>query len=309
MLVPVYADGDARRRQGHDQPAHAAEPRHAHRRGRPRACCAAGRRRSAASRRTSATRRWCRRAPPAIVEQLHVRATLDRVAQGPAARRALRARLGRRAGGVPRAAGASPGGDSPRWSTAARQRMRLAGMSDEQIALVESERQRAAALHDRRADRRRRRRADGARGHDGDAGRDAVPHQRPRHRLGERRGAGEPGGAGAARRAGRGAHARRCRAQCSSGKVQALLPEVNAATRTLQGARRARQSRRPAGAGHVRRRCSSCDTRAEKVLLVPTEAVIQTGKRNVVMLAEDDGTFRRSTSSRLESAADRDRTG
>ena len=30
------------------------------------------------------------------------------------------------------------------------------------------------------------------------------------------------------------------------------------------------------------------DTRAEKALLVPTEAVIQTGKRTVVMLAEDE---------------------
>jgi Cu(I)/Ag(I) efflux system membrane fusion protein len=34
------------------------------------------------------------------------------------------------------------------------------------------------------------------------------------------------------------------------------------------------------------------DMRAEKVLLVPTEAVIQTGKRTVVMLAEENGRFR-----------------
>jgi Cu(I)/Ag(I) efflux system membrane fusion protein len=34
------------------------------------------------------------------------------------------------------------------------------------------------------------------------------------------------------------------------------------------------------------------DTRAEKALLIPTEAVIQTGKRTVVMLAEEDGRFR-----------------
>ena len=32
--------------------------------------------------------------------------------------------------------------------------------------------------------------------------------------------------------------------------------------------------------------------RAEKALLVPTEAVIQTGRRTVVMLAEEDGRFR-----------------
>ena len=34
------------------------------------------------------------------------------------------------------------------------------------------------------------------------------------------------------------------------------------------------------------------DTRAEKSLLIPTEAVIQTGTRTVVMLAEDNGAFR-----------------
>ena len=34
------------------------------------------------------------------------------------------------------------------------------------------------------------------------------------------------------------------------------------------------------------------DARAEKVLLIPTEAVIQTGKRTVVMLAEENGGFR-----------------
>jgi multidrug efflux pump subunit AcrA (membrane-fusion protein) len=34
------------------------------------------------------------------------------------------------------------------------------------------------------------------------------------------------------------------------------------------------------------------DMRAEKSLLIPTEAVIQTGKRVVVMLAEDKGKFR-----------------
>jgi len=34
------------------------------------------------------------------------------------------------------------------------------------------------------------------------------------------------------------------------------------------------------------------DMRAEKALLIPTEAVIQTGKRTVVLLAEDKGRFR-----------------
>jgi len=34
------------------------------------------------------------------------------------------------------------------------------------------------------------------------------------------------------------------------------------------------------------------DPRGEKALLIPTEAVIQTGKRTVVMLAEEGGRFR-----------------
>ena len=83
----------------------------------------------------------------------------------------------------------------------------------------------------------------------------------------------------AARQRGRGAQPRRCPATHFNGTVQAILPEVNAATRTLQGARRARQSGRPAGAGHVRAPCSFAPARREGTLLVPTEAVIQTGKR------------------------------
>jgi len=74
------------------------------------------------------------------------------------------------------------------------------------------------------------------------------------------------------------------------GKVQAILPEVNAATRTIK----ARLELANPGA-----RLVPCmfvtmqltDNRAEKSLLIPTEAVIQTGKRTVVMLAEDNGKF------------------
>ena len=123
----------------------------------------------------------------------------------------------------------------------ARQRMRLAGMSEEQIALVERSGQHAAADH---AVARRSAawstELHGARGHDGDGRRDAVPHQRPRHRLGQRRGARKPGGAAAARR--------RCRRSSPAvpgvdfeGRVQALLPEVDAGTRTLKARHRTRQ--------------------------------------------------------------------
>jgi Cu(I)/Ag(I) efflux system membrane fusion protein len=75
------------------------------------------------------------------------------------------------------------------------------------------------------------------------------------------------------------------------GKVQAILPDVSAATRTLK----ARMEIANAGYRLVPGmfvQMQFTDTRADKVLLVPTEAVIQTGRRAVVMLAEPDGRFR-----------------
>jgi Cu(I)/Ag(I) efflux system membrane fusion protein len=78
------------------------------------------------------------------------------------------------------------------------------------------------------------------------------------------------------------------------GRVQALLPEVNPTTRTLK----ARLELANPGGRLVPGmfvQMQFMDTRAEKSLLVPTEAVIQTGKRTVVMLAEQDdkgGRFR-----------------
>ena len=74
------------------------------------------------------------------------------------------------------------------------------------------------------------------------------------------------------------------------GKVQAILPEVNAATRTIK----ARLELANPGARLVPGMFVTMqltDNRAEKSLLIPTEAVIQTGKRSVVMLAEDNGKF------------------
>ena len=76
-----------------------------------------------------------------------------------------------------------------------------------------------------------------------------------------------------------------------NGTVQAIVPDVNAATRTLKA--------RVELANHEGRLVPGMfvtmqfmDTRAEKSLLIPTEAVIQTGTRTVVMLAEDNGAFR-----------------
>ncbi len=76
-----------------------------------------------------------------------------------------------------------------------------------------------------------------------------------------------------------------------AGRVQAILPEVNASTRTLKVRI---ELPNPTGAlvPGMFVQMQFMDMRAEKALLIPTEAVIQTGKRTVVMLAEDNGRFR-----------------
>ena len=75
------------------------------------------------------------------------------------------------------------------------------------------------------------------------------------------------------------------------GKVQAILPEVNPGTRTLKARL---ELANPGGklVPGMSVQMQFMDMRAEKSLLVPTEAVIQTGKRTVVMLAEANGKFR-----------------
>jgi membrane fusion protein, copper/silver efflux system len=73
------------------------------------------------------------------------------------------------------------------------------------------------------------------------------------------------------------------------GRIQAILPEVDATTRTLKarielanpGARLAPGMFVRVGVGEIPR----------PALLLPTEALIRTGKRNVVMLAEDEGKY------------------
>lgn len=75
------------------------------------------------------------------------------------------------------------------------------------------------------------------------------------------------------------------------GKVQAILPEVNAATRTLKArVELANPGNRLVPGMFVQ--MQFMDKRSGNALLVPTEAIIQTGKRTVVMLAEDSGRFR-----------------
>ena len=75
------------------------------------------------------------------------------------------------------------------------------------------------------------------------------------------------------------------------GKVQAILPEVNPTTRTLK-ARLELANPKGVLVPGMFVQMQFMDKRAEAALLVPTEAIIQTGKRTVVMLAEDNGRFR-----------------
>ena len=74
------------------------------------------------------------------------------------------------------------------------------------------------------------------------------------------------------------------------GKVSAILPEVNAATRTI----RARVELANPGARLVPgmfTTVSFAPVAGKDILLVPSEAVIQTGKRSVVIVAEANGRF------------------
>ena len=75
------------------------------------------------------------------------------------------------------------------------------------------------------------------------------------------------------------------------GRVQALLPEVSKETRTIK-ARLEIANRAGLLVPGMFVSVLFTDMRTDKSLLVPTEAVIQTGRRSVVMLAEPDGAFR-----------------
>jgi Cu(I)/Ag(I) efflux system membrane fusion protein len=75
------------------------------------------------------------------------------------------------------------------------------------------------------------------------------------------------------------------------GTVQAILPEATPATRTLKARV---QLANPGGllAPGMQVTMQFTDMRATPALLVPTEAIIATGQRNVVMLAEAGGRYR-----------------
>ncbi|HYC48240.1 MAG TPA: efflux RND transporter periplasmic adaptor subunit [Burkholderiales bacterium] len=74
------------------------------------------------------------------------------------------------------------------------------------------------------------------------------------------------------------------------GRVSAILPEVNAATRTIRARVEVANPRgrlKPGMYANV-----AFAPRAHELLLVPTEAVIRTGERNVVIVSEAQGRFR-----------------
>ncbi|MEP7330298.1 MAG: efflux RND transporter periplasmic adaptor subunit, partial [Betaproteobacteria bacterium] len=78
------------------------------------------------------------------------------------------------------------------------------------------------------------------------------------------------------------------------GRVQAILPEVNPATRTLKARIELGNPQGRLSPGmFVTVNFAALGGRP--LLLVPSEAVIQTGKRSVVMVAEGDGKFRSAT--------------
>ncbi|MBI1907266.1 MAG: efflux RND transporter periplasmic adaptor subunit [Rhodocyclales bacterium] len=76
-----------------------------------------------------------------------------------------------------------------------------------------------------------------------------------------------------------------------TGRVQALLPEVNPATRTVK-ARLALANPRGQLVPGMFVRMDFAGERQGETLQVPSEAIIHTGRRSLVMLAEADGAFR-----------------
>lgn len=74
------------------------------------------------------------------------------------------------------------------------------------------------------------------------------------------------------------------------GKVSAILPEVNTATRTLKARVELANPQQQMVPGMFAT-INFTPAARQEVLTIPTEAVIQTGKRNVVMLEQGDGKF------------------
>jgi Cu(I)/Ag(I) efflux system membrane fusion protein len=76
------------------------------------------------------------------------------------------------------------------------------------------------------------------------------------------------------------------------GRVNAILPEVNMATRTIKVRIELANPNSELVPGMFATIHFSADQHKEKVLLIPSEAVIQTGTRNVVIVMQAEGKFK-----------------
>ncbi|MQA37056.1 efflux RND transporter periplasmic adaptor subunit [Rugamonas aquatica] len=223
-----------------------------------------------------------------FIERLYVRAILDPVKQGqPLAELYVPDWIAAQEEYL--AARRMQGGDTASLVDGARQRMRLAGMTDGQIRLVES----TGKVHPRITI--------------------SAPISGVVAELGAREGmtvasgaqlfringlstvwvnADVPENLAAKVRPGDAVEARSPALPGSvfKGKVGAVLPEVSAATRTLK-ARIELANRGGQLVPGMFATITFASSRDADVLLVPSEAVIQTGTRSVVILAQDGGKF------------------
>jgi Cu(I)/Ag(I) efflux system membrane fusion protein len=288
MLVPVYADGDA------DQGKVTVSPRIQQNLGVRTAIVSEGKLAPqvnavgsiAFNERDQAT---VQARATGYVERLHVRATLDRVAKGQPMAELF----------VPEWVSAQeeflslkrmPGSDLAGLIDGARQRMRLVGMNDAQIALVErtGKAQARTTIFSPIAGVVVELSA-----REGMTVMAGAPLFRINGMSTVWANAEVPESQAALVRPGAMARAQSPAAPGVKfeGRVQAILPDVNASTRTLK----ARLELANPGLRLVPGMFVSMqfmDEQGENALLIPTEAVIQTGKRTVVMVAEDNGRFR-----------------
>ena len=288
MLVPVYADGDA------DQGKVSVSPRIQQNLGVRTAVVAEGQLAPkvnavgsiAFNERDQAT---VQARATGYVERLHVRATLDRVAKGQPLVELF----------VPEWVAAQeeflsllrmPGKDLAGLVDGARQRMRLVGMNDAQIALVERSGKTQARTTVFSPIAGVVTELSAREGMTVTAG---APLFRINGLSTVWANAEVPESQAALVRPGAMARAQSPAAPgvTFEGRVQAILPDVNASTRTLKA--------RLELANPVLRLVPGMfvsmqfmDVQGERALLVPTEAVIQTGKRTVVLVAEDNGRFK-----------------
>ena len=222
-----------------------------------------------------------------FIEKLHVRATLDRVAKGQVVAELLLPEwvaAQEEFLAVKHAAGADLG-----LVAAARQRLKLLGMNDEQIAQVEASNTVQA---------RQKLLAPSAGVIAELVAREGMTVA-PGMLLARINGLSRvwvlaelPESQAAAVRQGSAVEVRLPSAPGAvlHGTVQALLPEVNASTRTIKARIELANPRGLLSPGMFVT-VQFADSRTDSRLLIPTEALIQTGQRSLVMLAEPGGRF------------------